>query len=132
MKSIFKNIGPGTLVAAAFIGPGTITVCSLAGIKFGYNLLWALLFSILATMLLQEMSARLGLVLRQNLATAMRNYFQNPVLKFSLITLVILAIVLGNSAYEAGNISGAVMGISVITGETRLNFGDWSINYMPT
>ncbi|MFN2261454.1 MAG: Nramp family divalent metal transporter [Psychroflexus sp.] len=131
MKSIFKNIGPGTLVAAAFIGPGTITVCTLAGLKFGYNLLWALLFSILATMLLQEMSARLGLVLRQNLATAMRNYFQNPFLKYLLVTLVILAIVLGNSAYEAGNISGAVMGISVITGETRLHFGDFSFNYMP-
>ncbi len=65
---MFKNIGPGVLVAAAFIGPGTVTVCTLAGVGFGYALLWTLLLSTLATMVLQEMSARLGLVSRNGLA----------------------------------------------------------------
>ena len=42
--SLFKKIGPGPLIAAAFIGPGTVTLCSIAGVQFGYTLLWALLF----------------------------------------------------------------------------------------
>jgi len=38
--------GPGFLVAAAFIGPGTVTSCSLAGAQFGYVLIFALIFAI--------------------------------------------------------------------------------------
>jgi len=48
--SLFKQLrelGPGALVAAAFIGPGTVTVCTLAGANYGYALLWALLFAYL-------------------------------------------------------------------------------------
>ncbi|MEE2772510.1 MAG: divalent metal cation transporter, partial [Bacteroidota bacterium] len=47
MKEFLKNLGPGILVSAAFIGPGTVTVCSIAGVEFGYNLLWALLISVI-------------------------------------------------------------------------------------
>jgi Mn2+/Fe2+ NRAMP family transporter len=43
VKNWLKNIGPGVLVSAAFIGPGTVTVCTLAGVNFQYALLWALL-----------------------------------------------------------------------------------------
>lgn len=49
-------------MAAAFIGPGTVTTASVAGVRFGVALLWALLFGTLATMALQERAARLGLV----------------------------------------------------------------------
>ena len=59
-----SQFGPGPIVAAAFIGPGTVTVCSLAGAQFGLALLWALLFSVFATLVLQEASARFGLIAR--------------------------------------------------------------------
>ncbi|HAS14789.1 MAG TPA: manganese transporter, partial [Idiomarina abyssalis] len=49
-----SQFGPGALVAAAFIGPGTVVTASLAGANFGYALLWALLFSIVACVILQE------------------------------------------------------------------------------
>ena len=62
IKKWFKNIGPGTLVAAAFIGPGTVTLCTLAGVNFGFSLLWAMVISIVATIVLQEMAARLGII----------------------------------------------------------------------
>ena len=42
-KTRIKNIGPGALVAAAFIGPGTVTSCSKSGASAGYTLLWAML-----------------------------------------------------------------------------------------
>ena len=62
MKPWLRNVGPGVLVSAAFIGPGTVTVCSVAGASYSYALLWALLLSIVFCIGLQEMAARLGVV----------------------------------------------------------------------
>jgi NRAMP (natural resistance-associated macrophage protein)-like metal ion transporter len=72
VSGIKKFFGPSTLVAAAFIGPGTVTMCTLAGNKYGYELLWALLFSTLATLILQEMAARIGLVTQDGLGTIVK------------------------------------------------------------
>ena len=105
-----KYFGPSTLVTAAFIGPGTVTVCTLAGVNSGYSLLWALLFSVIATIVLQEMTARLGLITQKGFGEAIRGELQNPLLRIFGITLVLGAIVVGNAAYEGGNISGAVLG----------------------
>ncbi|MEX0722366.1 MAG: divalent metal cation transporter [Gracilimonas sp.] len=105
-----KYFGPSTLVAAAFIGPGTVTVCTLAGVRSGYMLLWALLFSVIATIILQEMTGRLGIITRKGFGEAIRDQLTNPVLRISGIILVFSAIVIGNIAYEGGNISGAVLG----------------------
>ena len=44
-----KNIGPGALVAAGFVGPGTVTTCTVSGASYGYTMLWALLFATVAT-----------------------------------------------------------------------------------
>ena len=49
----FKNIGPGALVAAGFIGPGTVTTCTVSGASYGYTMLWALLFATVATIIFQ-------------------------------------------------------------------------------
>lgn len=105
-----KYFGPSTLVAAAFIGPGTVTVCTLAGVRSGYMLLWALLFSVIATVILQEMTGRLGIITRKGFGEAIREQLSNPVLRVTGILLVFSAIVIGNIAYEGGNISGAVLG----------------------
>ncbi len=130
MKSWFKNIGPATLVTAAFIGPGTVTLCSIAGVNFGYNLLWAMLFSIIATIILQEMSARLGVVSQKGLAEVLRSEIKIPFFKIISSILVISAIVIGNAAYEAGNISGGVLGLASIFPDTSINLGDYSLNYL--
>lgn len=99
------------MVAAAFIGPGTVTVCTMAGVQFGYDLLWALLLSLTATAVLQEMAARIGLISQKGLPELIRSAFHHRASKMMALGLVIVAIVLGNAAYEAGNISGAVMGL---------------------
>lgn len=114
MKNFFRNLGPGILVSAAFIGPGTVTVCSLAGVAFGYSLLWALLVSLIACIVLQEMSARLGLVTGKGLSDSIRQSITSPVFRIVALILIFSAIVIGNAAYEAGNISGAVMGVQSI------------------
>ncbi|WP_124981341.1 Nramp family divalent metal transporter [Nonlabens xiamenensis] len=117
LRKIFKNIGPATLVTAAFVGPGTITVCTLAGAQFGYSLLWAMLLSIIATIILQEMAARLGLVTQKGLPELMNSSVPSKFLRFILMGLVLLAIAVGNAAYEAGNISGGSLGLEAIFGK---------------
>jgi Mn2+/Fe2+ NRAMP family transporter len=114
-RSLATKFGPGLLVTAAFVGPGTITTASHAGANFGFALLWALAFSVVATGVLQEMAARLGLVTRMSLATAMRASFNNATAGRLAIALVIAAIGLGNAAYEAGNIAGAALALATVT-----------------
>ena len=127
MKKWFDNIGPGPLVAAAFIGPGTVTLCSIAGLDYGFSLLWALVLSVFATIVLQEMSARLGIISKKGLSEVIRNEIHNPVLKKVIITLILSAIVIGNAAYEAGNISGGVLGLEAVFGENIINLYDLNI-----
>jgi len=106
-------LGPSTLVTAAFIGPGTVTVCTLAGANHGYTLLWAMLFSIFATIVLQEMAARIGLITQKGLGHAIRTEAGGGIKKYLLILLVVSGILIGNAAYEAGNISGGILGLEL-------------------
>ena len=124
MANTGTRFGPGILVTAAFIGPGTITTASIAGANYGFALLWALLFSVCATIILQEMAARLGLVTRQGLAESLRRTFAGSWLGGAAILLVVTAIGLGNAAYEAGNIAGASLGLEETSGMAG---GYWSV-----
>ena|SRR5690554_4150864 len=130
MKNIFKHIGPGTFVAAAFIGPGTVTVCTLAGVQFGFTLLWAMVLSIVATLVLQEMAARLGLVYGKGLAEAVKTEIRTPIFKIIAIILILSAIIVGNAAYEAGNISGAMLGLDSFIVENSIVISEFEINYL--
>lgn len=130
MKRFLKNIGPGPLVAAAFIGPGTVTVCTLAGVNFGYTLLWAMVLSIIATIVLQEMAARLGVVSQKGLSEIIRSEIKNPTLRLFAIILILSAIVVGNAAYEAGNISGGALGMQTLFGDPVIAVGDLSLNVL--
>ncbi len=115
------------LIAAAFIGPGTVTVCTLAGVDYGFSLLWALLLAILATVVLQEMAARLGIISRLGLADTIRMQLRTPWLKYLVLGIVFGAIVIGNAAYEAGNIGGASLGLEAVFGETFNSYYPWII-----
>jgi len=114
-----RHSGPGAMVAAAFIGPGTVTVCTLAGVDFGFGLLWVMLLSILATVVLQEMAARVGLVTGQGLTRVLRDQLQHrPRTRALMLLLILCAVVVGNAAYEAGNISGGRLGLETLLGLT--------------
>ncbi len=119
-----RDIGPGVLIAAAFIGPGTVTLCTIAGASFGYSLIWAIILSTFSTIVLQEMSLRIGLITRMNLAEVIRTSIKSVLLNRLIILLIISSILIGNAAYEAGNITGASLGISAI-------FNNQSFNYFP-
>lgn len=111
-----RNFGPGVLVAAAFIGPGTVTACTLAGANFGFALIWALVFATIATIILQDMAARLGTGARLGLGEALMQSAPAPALKWATGGLVFAALLIGNCAYEGGNLSGGALGLDALFG----------------
>jgi manganese transport protein len=123
-RPLFR-IGPGALVTAAFIGPGTITTCTLAGAKFGYALLWGMVFSVLATIILQEMAARLGIISKNGLGEALRAHFSKPAARIVTAILVISAITIGNAAFQTGNLLGASMGLETLFTWETLTIRFW-------
>ena len=110
------RIGPGFLVAAAFIGPGTIVTASRAGAGHGTVLLWAVLFSVVATVILQNMAARVGLAGRRGFAEAIRDSVANPLVRSGVLGTIAVTILLGNAAFQTGNLLGASLGVSLLTG----------------
>lgn len=110
----FKNVGPGALVAAGFIGPGTVTTCTVSGASYGYTMLWALLFATVATIIFQEMASRVGIVSGKGLGENIRDRIPNKALMWIAIVIVIIAIFVGNIAYETGNITGGILGIQAV------------------
>ena len=117
-----RDIGPGALIAAAFIGPGTVTLCTIAGASFGYSLIWAILLSTFSTIVLQEMSLRIGLITKMNLAEVIRINIKSKFINRLFLVLIICSILIGNAAYEAGNITGASLGISAILNSESINY----------
>ncbi|CAO1651883.1 Nramp family divalent metal transporter [Parasphingorhabdus sp. NYA22] len=122
MKLSSYRPGPGMMVSAAFIGPGTVTACTLAGANFGFALLWALVFATITTIILQSFAIRIALVTQLGLAEAMLRSVTSPIVRALAALLLISALVLGNAAYEAGNMSGAALGLEAVNGGS-LPFG---------
>ncbi len=110
------RFGPGLLVAAAFIGPGTVVTASQAGAQFGFELLWAILFASCGAIVLQSFAARLGIVSGTGLGEYLRKWLANSRYFRLLAALVIAAMGIGNAAYQTGNLSGAAMGLASIIG----------------
>ena len=117
LKDKCKALGPGILVVGSFIGPGTITSATRAGATYGYALLWTVIFSVIAVIVMQEMAARLGIVTQNGLTEELvKELSDRPSLKWAMIILVASAIVLGGVAYMGGDLTGTAIGISSLTG----------------
>ena len=114
-KNKKSSYGPGFLVAAAFIGPGTVTSCSLAGARFGYALIFALIFAVVTTLILQEMTGRLSLGSGYDLGRSLREFPENQVTKMLFVILTLSSITFGCAAYEAGNLVGGALGLEMIS-----------------
>ena len=87
-----RAIGPAVIVTGSFIGPGTVTTATRTGADFGYAVLWSVVFAIIATIVLQEMAARIGIVTRRGLSKAISGIFTNKVLRGASMGLVGIAI----------------------------------------
>jgi Mn2+/Fe2+ NRAMP family transporter len=103
-----------SVIAAAFIGPGTVTTAARAGSDFGFSLAWALLFSTVACVVLQEASGRVTVLTGEELGVAIRDRFAGAARAGWVPALLAGGIVLGCAAYEAGNLLGGVAGARLL------------------
>jgi Mn2+/Fe2+ NRAMP family transporter len=112
LLAFLSVLGPGFITANVDNDPGGILTYSQAGAKFGYTLLWTLIPTTIALIVVQEMAARMGAVTGKGLSDLIREEFG---LRATFVTMAILSIAdFGNIAAEfAGLASGAgVFGIS--------------------
>lgn len=117
LKEKIKGMGPGILVVGTFLGPGSITSATRSGASFGYTLLWTVVFSIVAVIVLQEMASRFGIVTQTGLAEGIMSYLKDrPVLRKLMASVIAISITLGGMAYMGGDLTGTAMGVSTITG----------------
>ena len=98
-------------------------MCTIAGSQFGFALLWALLLSILITIFLQTTAIRIGIISQKSLSNAIVSQFHNKLIRVISVVLILSAILIGNIAYEAGNISGGVLGLESVFGAIKFSNG---------
>ena len=91
-------------------------MCTIAGSQFGFTLLWALLLSIVITIFLQTIAVRIGIISQSSLSNTIVSQFRSKTIRRLSIILILSAILVGNIAYEAGNISGGVLGLEAVFG----------------
>lgn len=115
------KLGTSSLVVAAFVGPGTVLTCATAGVRFGYDLAWVLLFATAATFVLQSFTAGTGILARKGLGDAIREDITHPIARRVVFGLVVLGLWIGTAAFETGNLVGAATGV-----ETALGFRGFS------
>lgn len=109
-----RGIGPALLLAAVVIGPGSITLSTIAGGTYGYDLLWVPVVATVFMMLYASMSARIGLVTGKTLFGATRERYGSALATAGGVLgfLTILAFQTGNSA-GIGFASEALFGSDV-------------------
>ncbi|MCJ1778700.1 Nramp family divalent metal transporter [Mammaliicoccus sciuri] len=115
-RSKFSIFGPGMIITASFVGPGTVTTMTQGGAGFGYSVLWAVVFSIIATIALQEMVARLALVTNEGLGEAIRDIFNHQLLKLITVWFSMIAVAVGCAAYISGDLLGTSLGAAYLLG----------------
>ncbi|NDG45910.1 MAG: divalent metal cation transporter [Flavobacteriia bacterium] len=130
-RQFLKNTGPGPFIAAAFIGPGTVTLCTLVGVAYGFQLLWAVLFALLAAIILQGMAVRIGILGQKSIIKVIEELIPIPWVQKAILILIFCSIMVGNTAYEAGNISGAALGLETVFGLLNFNLLGFKIKLYP-
>ncbi|MRG47185.1 Mn(2+) uptake NRAMP transporter MntH [Chitinophaga sp. SYP-B3965] len=110
-RRILAFFGPAYLVSVGYMDPGNWATDLAGGSKFGYTLLWVLVMSNLMALLLQSLSARLGIVRGRDLAQANRETYPAPV-NFVLYILAEIAI----AATDLAEVLGMAIGIQLLTG----------------
>ncbi|MFZ0931131.1 MAG: Nramp family divalent metal transporter [Syntrophobacteraceae bacterium] len=91
-KKLFPFLGPAFIAAVAYIDPGNFATNIQGGAQLGYTLLWVIIISNLMAMLVQILSAKLGIATGLNLAELCRNNFPRPLVRVMWVILEIVAI----------------------------------------
>lgn len=110
-----RAAGPAAVITSAFIGPGTITTSTNAGVNYGYALLWAVLFSGIALVITMNMASRIAIIGKSNIIDAAVDLVpHSKAWKVFMLGLIALVVVLTGFGFEAGNLIGATTGFANI------------------
>jgi manganese transport protein len=110
-KRMLSFFGPAYLVSVGYMDPGNWATDLAGGSQFGYTLLWVLLMSNIMALVLQSLSARLGIVRRRDLAQVNRETYPRSI-NFALYILAEIAI----AACDLAEVLGMAIGIQLLTG----------------
>jgi manganese transport protein len=115
VKRIFAFAGPAYLVSVGYMDPGNWATDLEGGARFGYSLLWVIVMSNMMAILLQTLSARLGIVTGRDLAQACRDNYPKPI-AYMLWVLSEIAI----AACDLAEVLGTAIGLNLLFGISLL------------
>ena len=110
-RRLWPFLGPAFIAAVAYVDPGNFATNMAAGAKFGYLLLWVVLMANLMAMLVQSMSAKLGIATGRNLPEVCRERFPRPVSFGLWIQAEVVAM-----ATDIAEFMGAAIGLNLLFG----------------
>jgi manganese transport protein len=109
LAALVPFLGPAFIAAVAYVDPGNFATNVAAGSKFGYALLWVVLAANLMAMIVQSLSAKLGIATGKNLAEVCRDRFPKPVSYFLWIQAEAVAM-----ATDLAEFTGAALGLAIL------------------
>jgi manganese transport protein len=114
-KLRFALMGPAFIAAIGYIDPGNFATNIQAGASFGYKLLWVVVWANLMAMLIQMLSAKLGIATGKNLAEQIRDHYPRPAVWLYWVQAEIIAM-----ATDLAEFIGAAIGFKLILGVSLL------------
>src|SRR5512143_634474 len=111
LARLLPFLGPAFIASVAYMDPGNFATNIAGGAQFGYMLLWVIVASNLMAMLLQALSAKLGIATGHNLAEVCRNRFPRPVVWFLWGLMEIVAM-----STDLAEFLGAALGFNLLLG----------------
>ncbi len=111
LSRLFPFMGPAFVASVAYMDPGNFATNIQGGAKFGYTLLWVIVASNLMAMLIQTLSAKLGIATGMNLAEQCRNHFPRPLVLVMWVLMEIVAM-----ATDLAEFLGAAVGFNLLFG----------------
>jgi manganese transport protein len=109
LRAVLPFLGPAFIAAVAYVDPGNFATNMAGGARFGYTLLWVVLAANLMAMLIQSMSAKLGVATGLNLAEVCRERFPFPVVVFLWLQAEVIAM-----ATDLAEFVGAALGLNLV------------------
>lgn len=123
LKNFFKSLGPGFIIAAVVLGPGSITVSSKIGSTYGYSFLWVILVGAISMSVYTTMSVRFGVLHEKSLLKVISEKYG----KWFSIAIGVCSF-LAALSFQFGNNLGVGMGMKTLTG---INETIWPFIFTP-
>jgi manganese transport protein len=111
LARLFPFMGPAFVASVAYIDPGNFATNIQGGAKFGYTLLWVIVASNLMAIILQTLSAKLGIATGKNLAEHCRDNFSRPLVLVMCVVMELVAM-----ATDLAEFLGAAVGFNLLLG----------------